>query len=62
METGSRGQRDLQAYLRWRNLNARQPDVLAAQGRERASIRSEKGHLRERATAGAAPKPNTKAV
>jgi transposase len=36
--------RDLQAYLRWRNLNARHPDVLAAQRRERARIRSEKGH------------------
>jgi len=36
--------RDLQAYLRWRNTNARHPDVLAAQRRERARIRSEKGH------------------
>jgi hypothetical protein len=36
--------RDLQAYLRWRNLNARHPDVLAAQRREHARIRSEKGH------------------
>jgi transposase len=34
--------RDLQAYLRWRNLNARHPDVLAAQRRERARIRSER--------------------
>ncbi|MEV0125809.1 transposase [Streptomyces sp. NPDC050703] len=31
------------AYLRWRNANARHPDVLAAQHRERARIRSEKG-------------------
>ncbi|MFB6718004.1 hypothetical protein ACFCZY_40070, partial [Streptomyces sp. NPDC056237] len=29
--------------LRWRNTNARHPDVLAAQRRERARIRSEKG-------------------
>ena len=28
--------RRLQAYLRWRNANARHPDVLAAQRRERA--------------------------
>jgi hypothetical protein len=31
--------RRLQAYLRWRNPNARHPDVLAAQRRERARIR-----------------------
>ncbi|MFG2478261.1 IS630 family transposase [Streptomyces fagopyri] len=35
--------RALQSYLRWRNMNARHPDVLAAQRRERARIRSEKG-------------------
>ncbi|MFI0218598.1 helix-turn-helix domain-containing protein [Streptomyces lydicus] len=35
--------RALHAYLRWRNANARHPDVLAAQRRERAPIRSEKG-------------------
>ncbi|MEU5957929.1 IS630 family transposase [Streptomyces sp. NPDC047525] len=35
--------RALQAYLRWRNTNARHPDVLTAQRRERARIRSEKG-------------------
>ncbi len=29
--------------LRWRNANARHPDVLAAQRCERARIRSEKG-------------------
>ncbi|MFC7717258.1 IS630 family transposase [Nonomuraea recticatena] len=34
--------RRLQAYLRWRNANARHPDVLAAQRRERARVRSEK--------------------
>jgi hypothetical protein len=32
----------MQAYLRWRNANARHPDVLAAQRRERARIRSER--------------------
>ena len=36
--------RDLQAHLRWRNTHARHPDLLAAQRRERARIRSEKGH------------------
>jgi len=30
-------------YLRWRDANARHPDVLAAQRKERARIRSEKG-------------------
>ncbi len=35
--------RALHAYLRWRNANARHPDVLAAQRKERARIRSEKG-------------------
>jgi len=35
--------RDLQAYLRWRNANNRDPQILAAQRRERARIRSEKG-------------------
>jgi hypothetical protein len=34
--------RRLQAYLRWRNANARHPDVLAAQRRERARIRSQR--------------------
>jgi hypothetical protein len=34
--------RALHAYLRWRNNNARHPDVLAGQRRERARIRSEK--------------------
>lgn len=36
--------RALHVYLRWRNANARHhPDVLAAQRRERARVRSEKG-------------------
>jgi hypothetical protein len=35
--------RALHAYLRWRNANARHPDVLATQRRERARSRSEKG-------------------
>jgi transposase len=35
--------RVLHRYLDWRNANARHPDVLAAQRRERARIRSEKG-------------------
>nr|WP_239067903.1 transposase [Actinomadura bangladeshensis] len=34
--------RELHAYLRWRNANARHPDVLAAQRSERARIRSER--------------------
>jgi hypothetical protein len=32
----------LHDYMRWRNANARHPDVLAAQRRERARIRSER--------------------
>jgi transposase len=32
----------IHAYLRWRNANARHPDVLAAQRKERARIRSER--------------------
>lgn len=35
--------RALHAYLRRRNKNARQPDVLAAQRSERARVRIEKG-------------------
>ncbi|MEU0431914.1 IS630 family transposase [Streptomyces sp. NPDC006290] len=35
--------RQLHRYLRWRNQNPRHPDALAAQRRERARIRSEKG-------------------
>lgn len=35
--------RALHRHLRWRNANARHPDVLAAQRKERARIRSEKG-------------------
>ncbi len=34
--------RKLQDYLRWRNANARHPDILAAQRRERARIRSQR--------------------
>lgn len=34
--------RKIQDYLRWRNTHARHPDVLAAQRRERARIRSER--------------------
>ena len=34
--------RKLQDYLRWHNAHARHPDVLAAQRRERARVRS--GH------------------
>ena len=34
--------RRLQTYLRWRNTHARHPDVLAAQRRERARVRSER--------------------
>ncbi len=36
--------RKLQDYLRWRNANARHPDVLAAQRRARARVRSERQH------------------
>ncbi|MFJ4633684.1 IS630 family transposase [Streptomyces sp. NPDC088847] len=35
--------RALRAYLHWRNANARHRDVLAAERKERARIRSEKG-------------------
>jgi hypothetical protein len=34
--------RRLHACLRWRNTSARHPDVLTAQRRERARIRSER--------------------
>ncbi|HEY3842096.1 MAG TPA: helix-turn-helix domain-containing protein [Acidimicrobiales bacterium] len=34
--------RKLQDYLRWRNAHARHPDVLAAQRRERARVRSQR--------------------
>ena len=34
--------RRLQKYLRRRNANARHPDVLAAQSRERSRVRSER--------------------
>ena len=45
----------LQDYLRWRNANARHPDVIAAQRRERARIRSE----RQRRWGRPAPRTNT---
>lgn len=35
--------RRLHAHLRWRNANARAPELLAAQRRQRARIRAEKG-------------------
>jgi hypothetical protein len=35
--------RALHAHLRWRNANARHRDVLAAERKERARIRREKG-------------------
>jgi transposase len=35
--------RRLHAHLRWRNANARAPEILAAQRRERARVRAEKG-------------------
>lgn len=35
--------RRLHAHLRWRNANARDPDLLAAQRRERARVRSQRG-------------------
>ncbi len=34
--------RDMHAYLRWRNANSRHPDILSAQRRERARIRSQR--------------------
>jgi transposase len=36
--------RKLHAHLRWRNAHTRAPELLAAQRRERARIRAEKGH------------------
>jgi transposase len=46
--------RRLHAHLRWRNANARSPDLLAAQRRERARVRAEKGHRWGRPTTRAA--------
>jgi len=46
--------RRLQAYLRWRSASARHPDILAAQRRERARVRSERQQRRGRPTAKAA--------
>jgi len=36
--------RRLHAHLQWRNANRRAPEILAAQRRERARVRAEKGH------------------
>jgi len=46
--------RRLHAHLRWRNANARAPELLAAQRRERARVRAEKGHRWGRPTSQAA--------
>jgi transposase len=46
--------RRLQAHLRWRNANARDPELLAAQRRERARVRAEKGRRWGRPTPQAA--------
>ncbi|QYB03019.1 IS630 family transposase [Rhodococcus sp. USK10] len=46
--------RRLQDYLRWRNVNARHPEVLAAQRQERARVRSERQQRWGRPRAGAA--------
>jgi transposase len=46
--------RRLHSHLRWRNTNARAPELLAAQRRERARVRAEKGHRWGRPTPQAA--------
>jgi transposase len=46
--------RRLHTHLRWRNDNARAPEVLAAQRRERARVRAEKGRRWGRPTSQAA--------
>lgn len=46
--------RRLHVHLRWRNANARAPELLAAQRRERARVRAEKGHRWGRPTTRAA--------
>jgi transposase len=46
--------RRLHAYLRWRNANTRAPELLAAQRRERARVRAEKGRRWGRPTTQAA--------
>lgn len=46
--------RRLHAHLRWRNANARAPELLAAQRRERARVRAEKGRRWGRPTTRAA--------
>jgi len=44
----------LHDYLRWRNANARDPEVLALQRKERARVRAEKGVRWGRPRSGAA--------
>ena len=46
--------RRLHAYLRWRTANTRAPELLAAQRRERARVRAEKGRRWGRPTSQAA--------
>lgn len=46
--------RRLHDHLRWRNANARAPELLAAQRRERARVRAEKGRRWGRPTSQAA--------
>jgi transposase len=46
--------RRLHDHLRWRNAHARAPELLAAQRRERARVRAEKGHRWGRPTKQAA--------
>jgi hypothetical protein len=46
--------RRLHAHLRWRNANARAPELLAAQRREQARVRAEKGRRWGRPTSRAA--------
>lgn len=46
--------RRLHAHLRWRNANARAPEILAAQRRERAKVRAEKQRRWGRPTTSAA--------
>lgn len=50
--------RSLHAYLRWRKANARHRDVLAAERKERARIRSERGVRRGGRALKAAARPN----
>ena len=54
--------RRLQKYLRCRNANARHPDVLAAQRRERARVRSQRQRQRQRQRQQRWGRPRTNAV